>query len=243
MADEAAPAPAPDYTAVDKLTLYSIATPNGVKAAVMLEEVKEAVEGFDYDAVTIDIRSGAQATESFLAISPNGKIPCIYDPTVEGEAAVVFETGAILIYLAEKYGILLPPASQPAARANVLKWTIWQVAGHGPNMGQLGHFYRREDSPYAKERFSTEVKRLFGVLEKQLATTAASGNPETSFICGAYSIADVCTFPWVRAMKQFNPAAVTEVLEDMAPFPNVAAWLDRCMERPASQRGVAVTPF
>ena len=211
----------------DRIQLYSLGTPNGQKVSVALEEME-----LPYEAHKIDIMNGDQFTDEFVAINPNSKIPAIVDPNgPNGEPLAVFESGAILIYLAEKSGKCLP--SDPAARSECLQWLFFQVGGVGPMFGQFGHFYKyaKEKIPYGIERYQNETKRLLGVLEKRLQ--------EGEFLIGAeYTIADMATFPWVGCLDWGYKAAETLELES---FPTVMAWYDRCRERPASVRGLEVT--
>ncbi len=211
----------------DRIQLYSLGTPNGQKVSVALEEME-----IPYEAHKIDIMNGDQFTDEFVAINPNSKIPAIVDPNgPNGESLAVFESGAILIYLAEKSGKCLP--SDPAARSECLQWLFFQVGGVGPMFGQFGHFYKyaKEKIPYGIERYQNETKRLLGVLEKRLQ--------KREFLVGAeYTIADMATFPWVGSLDWGYKAAETLELES---FPTVMAWCDRCRERPASVRGLEVT--
>ena len=211
----------------DRIQLYSLGTPNGQKVSVALEEME-----LPYEAHKIDIMNGDQFTDEFVAINPNSKIPAIVDPNgPNGEPLAVFESGAILIYLAEKSGKCLP--SDPVARSECLQWLFFQVGGVGPMFGQFGHFYKyaKEKIPYGIERYQNETKRLLGVLEKRLQ--------EGEFLIGAeYTIADMATFPWVGCLDWGYKAAETLELES---FPTVMAWYDRCRERPASVRGLEVT--
>ena len=210
----------------DRIQLYSLGTPNGKKASVALEEM-----GLPYEAHKVDIMKGDQFTDEFVAINPNSKIPAILDPDgPNGEQFAVFESGAILIYLAEKSGKCLP--LDPAARSECLQWLFFQVGGVGPMFGQFGHFYKyaKEKIPYGIERYQTEVKRLLGVLEKRLQSR--------EFLIGEeYTIADIATFPWVGGLDQGYEAA--ELLE-LDSSPAVMAWYDRCAKRPASVRGLKV---
>lgn len=211
----------------DRIQLYSLGTPNGQKASVALEEM-----GLPYEAHKIDIMEGDQFTDEFVAINPNSKIPAIVDPNgPNGEHFAVFESGAILIYLAEKSGKCLP--SDLAARSECLQWLFFQVGGVGPMFGQFGHFYKyaKEKIPYGIERYQTETKRLLGVLEKRLQ--------EREFLAGEeYTIADIATFPWVGCLDWGYKAS--DMLE-LNSFPAVMTWYDRCANRPASVRGLKVT--
>jgi GST-like protein len=196
-------------------------TPNGHKVHIALEEL-----GLAYRVIAVDIGAGEQFRPEFLAITPNHRIPAIVDPEgPDGQPLRLFESGAILIYLAEKAGRLIP--ADPAARYACLQWLMFQMGGVGPMFGQFGHFnvYAREKLPYAIERYGNEVRRLHGVLEKRLAAA--------EYLAGdAYSIADIATFPWVRMPERRGI--------DFADFPNVRRWHDAIAARPAVQRGVAV---
>ena len=211
----------------DRIQLYSLGTPNGQKVSVALEEME-----LPYEAHKVDIMNGDQFTDEFVAINPNSKIPAIVDPNgPNGESFAVFESGAILIYLAEKSGKCFP--SDPAARSECLQWLFFQVGGVGPMFGQFGHFYKyaKEKIPYGIERYQKETKRLLGVLEKRLQ--------EREFLVDAeYTIADMATFPWVGSLDWGYKAAETLELDS---FPAVMAWYDRCAQRHASVRGLEVT--
>jgi GST-like protein len=198
-------------------------TPNGWKISIMLEEC-----GLLYRVVPVRIGRGEQFAPAFLAISPNNRIPAIVDhaPMGSGAPLAIFESGAILQYLAEKSGLLLP--TDVAARFRVMSWLMWQMSGLGPMLGQNGHFllYANEKIPYAMERYRLEARRLYGVLDKQLALTGAH-------IAGDdYSIADIACFPWVMTHK-----AQQLTLDD---FPHVRRWFAELRARPAVQRGLAV---
>ncbi len=194
------------------IKLYAWHTPNGRKVSVMLEEA-----GLPYEIVKVDLGKGAQFSPAFSAISPNQKIPAI----VDGELALA-ESGAILIYLAEKAGILLPHER----RYQTLQWLMFQMAHIGPMLGQAHHFrlQAKEKLPYAIERYEKEAERLFKVLNTQLG--------KTDYLAGEYSIADVATYPWV--MRYFNFGVR---LED---YPAVKRWTDTIGARPAVQRGMEV---
>lgn len=194
------------------IQLHAWGTPNGMKIPVALEEM-----GLRYTLHKVDIGKGQQKEPAFLALNPNGKIPAIVD---DDTGIKVFESGAILIYLAEKTGKLLPREGQ--ARADVLAWVMFQMAGVGPMMGQLG-FFKRANNEAAIERFRIEVERLFGVMEGQLG--------KHDYLAGEYSIADIATFTWAS-----NHAFVGL---DVTPFPKVQAWLARVAERPAVKKGLA----
>jgi len=202
------------------IDLYTWTTPNGRKISIALEEM-----GVDYKVHPIDIGNDQQFTSEFLVISPNNKIPAIYD---RDQDVSVFESGAILIHLAEKTGKFLPQA--PAERAKVLEWLSWQIAGFGPMLGQLNHFMNRADEkmPLAIQRFFDESVRLYQVLDKQL--------DGQDYVAGAYSIADMAIYPW-------SAVALGPVQGGSGEsFANVAAWHDRMAARPAVQAGMNVPP-
>ena len=203
------------------IDLYTFNTPNGRKISIMLEEL-----GVPYRAHMVNILKGDQFKPAFLAISPNNKIPALVDQDgPDGAPLSVFETGAILIYLAEKYGQFLP--SDPAGRFQTLQWVFWQVGGVGPMFGQAGHFLRfaPEDVPYAKERYLSETKRLLGVLNTQL-----SGGHD--YIIGdTYTIADIAAAPWIDGLHFYGLGDLLDA------YPPVKAWLARVRARPAVQRG------
>lgn len=202
--------------------LYTWKTSNGRKASIMLEEL-----GVPYEVHPIDINAGAQFDPEFLKISPNNRIPAIVDPNGPGgRAMAVFESGAILIYLAEKYESQLLP-TEPRARITVIEWLMWQMGGVGPMFGQTHHFNRfaPEDVPYAKKRYMDETRRLYGVMDRRLA--------EAEFLGGHdYSIADIATFPWT---VRFEWQGI-----DLADFPNVKRWFAAIAERPAVKKGLEV---
>lgn len=207
------------------MKLYTYTTPNGRKISIMLEEL-----GIPYETHVINISKGEQFEPEFLAISPNNKIPAIVDDEV-GDLAV-FESGAILTYLAEKYGQFLPASG--AARYKVLEWLNWQIGGVGPMFGQLGFFgvFAKEKIPMAIERYTSEAERLLAVMEKRLS--------ENTYLAGdEYSIADMAVYPWVANARegQFLGHYLGDIL---AQKPAVVAWLDRVGSRPAVQRGMAV---
>ena len=205
------------------IDLHYWPTPNGWKISIMLEEC-----GQPYQMLPVNIGKGAQFAPDFLAISPNNRMPAIVDHAPQGGGApvAVFESGAILQYLAEKTGSYLPAALRE--RYQVLQWLNWQIGGLGPMAGQNGHFllYAPEKIPYAVDRYGKEVDRLYGVLDQQLARTGGH-------VAGIdYSIADMAIFPWVRTHKAQNVA-----LEN---FPNVLRWYNALFERPAVKRGLAL---
>ncbi|WP_213767360.1 glutathione binding-like protein [Caballeronia sp. dw_19] len=203
------------------IDVYSWATPNGHKIHIMLEEL-----GLEYKAIPIDIGAGDQFTPEFLAISPNNKIPAIVDSDgPEGKPLALFESGAILFYLAEKTGKFLP--LDPVGRYTTMQWLMFQMGGIGPMLGQAHHFriYAPEKIEYAVNRYSNEAKRLYGVMDKQLGVTRyLAGND--------YSIADIATFPWTRSWKNQGI--------ELDEFPNVKRWFDEIAARPAVIRGVEV---
>ncbi|TFW17175.1 glutathione S-transferase family protein [Duganella callida] len=207
------------------LTLHTWTTPNGRKIPIMLEEL-----GLEYDILAVDIGKGEQFTPEFLAMSPNNKIPALEHVDADGNKLTIFESGAILQYLAEKTGQLLPAAGP--ARYQVLEWLHWQIGGLGPMFGQLGFFALRseEKSPLAIDRFVEEADRLMGVMDKQL-----SKHP---YIAGAqYSIADIACYPWAVAARDKLKPAVGDKLADK---PHLNRWLDMIGARPAVQRGMAL---
>ncbi len=202
------------------IDLYSWPTPNGHKIHIMLEEV-----GLPYKVHGIDIGAGAQFEPAFLKISPNNRIPAIVDSDGPGGKPIsVFESGAILIYLAEKTGKFMPKDAR--ARYAVLEWLMFQMGGIGPMFGQANHFraYAPEKIPYAIDRYTNEAKRLYGVLDRRLA--------DHDYVAGDYSIADMAIFPWMR----YGDRRGVNVDE----FPNVKRWFEAINARPAVQRGVEV---
>jgi len=199
--------------------LYYWTTPNGHKITLFLEEV-----GLPYRLLPVDINAGEQFEPAFLAVSPNNRIPAIVDHGVSGAPLSLFESGAILEYLADKTGQLLPPNG--AKRYEVLQWLYWQMGGLGPMAGQNHHFsvYAPQPIPYAVERYVNETNRLYGVLNKQLAGNA--------FIAGDYSIADIACYPWIRPYQQQG--------QDLNDFPHLNEWFVRMSERPAVIRAYAI---
>jgi GSH-dependent disulfide-bond oxidoreductase len=202
------------------IDLYTWTTPNGRKASIMLEEL-----ALPYNVHPVDISKGEQLRPDFVALNPNSKIPVIVDSDGPGGASFrVFESGAILIYLADKTGKLL--AREPRARSEALQWLMFQMGGVGPMFGQAHHFLRAapEPVPYGIERYTKETRRLYGVLDKRLG--------EAKFLAGDYSIADIATFPWV-ARHEWHKV-------DLKEFPNVARWYAEIDARPAVARGMRV---
>ncbi len=203
------------------IDLYTWTTPNGHKLHIMLEET-----GLDYRAHAVDIGAGDQFKPDFLRISPNNKIPAMIDQDGPGgEPLAMFESGAMLVYLAEKTGQFMPRDTR--ARMGVLQWLMFQMASVGPMLGQAHHFfkYAPEKIDYARERYSNEANRLYGVMDRRLG--------ESAYLAGDdYSIADIATFPWLR-----SPANQGVEMDD---FPNVKRWFDAIHARPAVQRGLEV---
>ncbi|AIA49584.1 glutathione S-transferase [Serratia sp. FS14] len=212
----------------ERLQLYSLPTPNGVKVPIMLEEI-----GLPYEAHLIDIGNNETWTPEFLALNPNGKIPAIIDPDGPGGRPLpLFESGAILLYLAEKSGRFLP--QDPAQRYETIQWVFFQMAAVGPMFGQLGFFHKFAGREYEDkrplERYKNESKRLLGVLETRL-----EGH---DWIMGAdYTIADISLLGWVRNLIGFYEARELVAFDS---FPRVAQWLERGLARPAVQRGLAI---
>ena len=195
------------------LELYYWPTPNGHKISIMLEECD-----LEYDVKRVNIGAGDQFDPAFLAISPNNRMPAIVDTDT---GISVFEGGAILIYLAEKAGLFLP--AEPSSRMEVLQWLFWQAGGLGPMAGQLSHFvnYARGDHEYAQTRYAREYDRLLAVMEVRLR--------DREFLAGAYSIADIASFPWVMPYRRLG--------NDLDNFPNLRRWFDAIKARPAVRRG------
>jgi GST-like protein len=203
------------------IDVYSWATPNGHKVHIMLEEC-----GLAYRVIPVNIGAGDQFKAEFLKISPNNKIPAITDPQgPDGKPISLFESGAILVYLAAKTGKFLPQTDR--AKYEVLQWLMFQMGSVGPMLGQAHHFrqYAPEKLDYAIERYSNEAKRIYGVIDWRLSQSQYLGGSE-------YSIADIATFPWLRSWERQGI-----VLND---YPHLQAWFDKVAERPAVQRGVKV---
>lgn len=201
------------------IDLFFWPTGNGKKITIMLEEI-----GFDYRIIPINIGKGDQHTPEFKELSPNNKMPAIIDHDVEGPPVTLFESGAILVYLAEKSGKLLPPATRE--RYEVLQWLFWQVGGLGPMAGQAHYFlkYAPRKNEEGMTRFRNETARLYGVMDWQL------GRQE--YLAGDYSIADIAAWPWVFRHDWQE--------QDLDDFPNVKRWFDAIGDRPAVVRGAAV---
>jgi GSH-dependent disulfide-bond oxidoreductase len=203
------------------IDVHSWATPNGHKVHIMLEEC-----ALPYRAIPVNIGAGEQFAPEFLAISPNNKIPAISDPDgPDGRPISLFESGAILVYLASKTGKFLPAADR--GRYEVLQWLMFQMGTVGPMLGQTNHFrqYAPERIPYAIERYSNEARRIYAVIDKRLSQSEWLG-------CREYSIADIATFPWLRSWQNQGI-----VLDD---YTHLKAWFEKIAERPAVQRGVKV---
>ena len=201
------------------IALYYWPTPNGHKISILLEEL-----GVPYEVHPVNIGQGEQFAPAFLKISPNNRMPAIVDPDGPGGRPIsVFESGAILQYLGRKHGRFYPKDER--ARVQVEEWLFWQVGGLGPMAGQANHFmtYTKEDLPYPKQRYTDEVHRLFGVMNKRLATR--------KFLAGAYSVADMASWSWVLSASKHVP---------LDEFPHLKAWRDRVGARKAVQRGKAL---
>jgi len=199
------------------IDFYYWPTPNGWKVSIMLEEC-----GLDYRLVPVNISRGDQFSPEFLTISPNNRMPAIVDHDVDGDPVSIFESGAILIHLAEKSGQFMP--ADDAGRREALEWLFWQVGNLGPMAGQLSHFvnYAQGEHNYSEQRYANEYNRCIGVLERRLEGR--------EYILGEYSIADMISWPWVLIAKPLGQS-----LDD---FPNVSRWRGAIKERPAVQRGV-----
>ncbi len=202
------------------IDLYMWPTPNAQKVTILLEELE-----LEYRTIPVNIGEGDQFNEEFLRISPNNKMPAIVDSDGPGDTPIsIFESGAVLIYLAEKTGKFLP--SEPRGRYNVLQWLMFQMASVGPMFGQAHHFrdYAPEKLPYAIDRYTNEAGRIYRVLERQLQGR--------DYICDDYSIADMATMPWTLHYER--------QAHDMGSTPRVAQWIERLQTRPAVRRGLAV---
>jgi GST-like protein len=212
----------------DRIQLYSLPTPNGVKVSILLEET-----GLPYEAHKVSFDTSDQTSPEFLSLNPNNKIPAILDPNGPGgEPLPLFESGAILVYLAEKTGQFMAPG--PAGRYETLQWLMFQMGGIGPMFGQLGFFHRFAGKDYddkrPRDRYVAESKRLLGVMDKHLAT-------HTWLTGDTYTVADIATFPWVRNLIGFYEAGDIVGFKD---FPNVQRALDAFLARPAVQRGLTI---
>ena len=214
----------------DRIQLYSLPTPNGAKASIMLEET-----GLPYEAHLVSFGSDDQMTPEFLSLNPNNKIPAMIDPDGPGSKPMpLWESGAILIYLAEKTGKFMP--TNPVARYECLQWLMFQMGGVGPMFGQLGHFYKfaadKITDLYPTDRYMSEAKRLLGVLDDRLS--------DRDFITGGdYTIADIATAPWVRTLTNTYDAGDDLGLNG---FENVVDWRNRILSRPAVEKGLNMPP-
>ena len=211
----------------ERLQLYSLPTPNGVKVSIMLEET-----GLAYEPHLVSFERNEQFSPEFLSLTPNNKIPAILDPNGPGgQPLALFESGAILVYLAEKTGQLL--AEDPAQRYETLQWLMWQMGGVGPMFGQLGFFHKFTGAEYEdkrpRDRYVAESARLLGVLDQRLQGR--------DWIMGDYSIADIAVLPWVRCLVDFYKA---DELVQFERFGNVRRVLDAFLARPAVQRGLNI---
>jgi GST-like protein len=200
------------------IDLHYWTTPNGHKITIFLEET-----GLPYKIFPVNIGKGEQFAKDFLAISPNNRIPAMvdHDPPGGGKPISVFESGAMLVYLAEKTGQFLP--NEPAKRADVMQWLFWQMGGLGPMSGQNNHFsnYATDKIPYAMDRYRNEVNRLYGVLDRRLA--------QAEYMAGTYSIADMATWPWISRFEWHTV--------DLNKYPNVLRWYKAIAARPAVVKG------
>jgi len=202
------------------IDLYYWPTPNGWKISIMLEETETP-----YNLIPVDITAGDQFKPDFLAISPNNKMPAIVDSQgIEGQPLSLFESGAILLYLADKTGQFIP--KQPRDRYAVIQWLMFQMGGVGPMLGQTHHFrqYAPEKIPYAINRYTNEATRLYRVLDKQLS--------QIEYVAGEYSIADIAIFPWIISHEKQG--------QKLADYPHLQRWFDAINQRPAVQRGLAL---
>ena len=202
------------------IDFYTSSSPNGLKVQIMLEET-----GLEYELHRVNLSEGDQKTPEYLKINPNGKIPAIVDRDgLGGDEVAIFESGAILLYLAEKSGEFLPVDAN--GRWQVISWLMFQMAGIGPSLAQAGYFLNRapEPVPHAVEKSVSEAERLYTVVDRRLA--------EAEFLAGDYSIADMASYPWMRIHQRFGL--------DFAEYPNVSRWLEAIAARPAVQRGLAL---
>ncbi|MCA1991170.1 MAG: glutathione S-transferase N-terminal domain-containing protein [Coleofasciculus sp. S288] len=207
-------------TVTQPIDFYYWPTPNGWKISIMLEESQ-----IPYNLIPVDIGAGDQFKSEFLAISPNNKMPAIVDPeSPDGKPISLFESGAILLYLADKTGCFIP--SSPRDRYIVVQWLMFQMGGVGPMLGQAHHFrqYAPEKIPYAIDRYTNEATRLYRVLDKQLT--------QVEYVAGDYSIADMAIFPWIVPYERQG--------QKLSDYPNLKRWFDAIHDRPAVQRGLAL---
>lgn len=200
------------------IDLYYWPTPNGWKMTILLEEL-----GIPYNLIPVDIGKGAQFEPDFLKISPNNRMPAIIDhePSDGGELISVFESGAIMMYLARKYGQFMP--KDPRAEIEAIEWLFWQMGGLGPMAGQAHHFrlYAPEKNEYSIQRYTNECNRLYGVMNKRLT--------DREFLAGTYSIADIAAWPWISRHERHG--------QNLSDFPNVKKWFEIIGARPAVQKG------
>jgi GSH-dependent disulfide-bond oxidoreductase len=204
------------------IDLYTWSTPNGYKVSIMLEEL-----GLPYKVIPVDISKGEQFNDAFLEISPNNKIPAIVDQLgPDTRAFPLFESGAILMYLAEKSGQLMPKETR--GRYTAIEWLMFQMGSLGPMLGQVHHFrhYAPEPIDYAVNRYTNEAARLYGVMNRRLG--------EVEYLAGPYSIADIACFPWIRPWKRQG--------QNLDDYPNLKRWFEAIDQRPAVQRGLQVPP-
>ncbi|NUQ78876.1 MAG: glutathione S-transferase N-terminal domain-containing protein [Polyangiaceae bacterium] len=201
------------------IDLYYWPTPNGWKISIMLEEA-----GLEYKMIPVNIGKGEQFQPDFLKISPNNRMPAIVDHGAEGGPLSIFESGAILLYLAEKTGKFMP--KEVRGRYEVIQWVMWQMGGLGPMAGQAHHFrqYAPEKIPYAIDRYTKEVNRLYGVMNIRLR--------DREYLAGDYSIADMASYPWVVPYERQG--------QNLDDFPNLKRWFEAMRARPAVERGMAV---
>jgi len=202
------------------IDFYTWSSPNGLKVRIMLEET-----GLDYELYPVNLGEGEQKKPEYLALNPNGKIPAIVDRDGPGgDDVTIFESGAILLYLAEKSGMFLP--EEPNEKWQVISWLMFQMAGIGPSLAQAGYYLNRapEPVPHAVERSVNEAERLYEVIDQRLG--------EVEFLAGKYSIADIASFPWMRNHQRFGL--------DVTDYPNVLRWLEVLSSRPAVERTLAL---
>jgi GST-like protein len=211
------------------IRLYGSPTPNVLKVVMALEEI-----GAQYEIQRVDVWRGEQFSESFVALNPNSKVPVIVDHDVAGaQPRAVFESGAILFYLAEKSGRLLPHSGWN--RYEVMQWLMFQMAGIGPMSGQFNHFFMfaPAGNEYSRSRYATELKRLYGVIDRRLARSAFIGGPE-------YSVADVAVFPWIRNQARRFGAEIEWLQTSSPEHPHLGRWFDSVAQRPGTQRALRV---
>lgn len=228
----------------EKIQLYSASTPNGLKAAIALEELvalRQLTDGFDYEAHSVDLRHSESRRPGFLGICPNGKIPAIVDPdgAGPGRPITVWESGSILTYLAEKFGELMPGMESKALRAETMNWMFWGCTGVSSQFKHFGFYFKYcvHKLPYCVSRYANECHRLLFVLEQQL------GHHKHWVVGDVYTVADIAIWPWVHALHaNFDNAAET-IFDNFKDYPRVKTWYRRCLHRPAIQKALQVTPF